>query len=491
MISSFDLEAARRLPLAEAALRLLHRATDDDFLNGVFERHRGRSYEGTITFPLFVRLISDALLGHRGGSAHQTFLHARADQSLGATVQAAYGKLGRVPLDLSLGLFAESAARLREVAPAPVANPLPAALGAFWALGLDGKKLKYVAKKLKPLRALKGNIFGGKLLVVQDMATQHAVAAQAVADGEAADNPLVPGAVERVRAVPGTRPRLWVGDRAFCDLKLLGLMSAGADQFVVRHNSSCGFRADPGVPARTGTDDENRPYREEWGWLGAPNHRHRARVRKITVARAGDDPLALVTSLDDADRYPAFDLLKLYRSRWGIETMFQRVVQTFELRHLIGGTPQATVFQAVLCLLLYNITLLIRDYVAVPAEREPRAVSLDLLFGDVRRELTGWMTVLGADAGVAVLRQRALHEPEDLRRHLAETLATVWVDRWTKAPARKRPPPRPPRAYICGGHTSVDKILRGAHHEIALTPSKKPKRNTNKNPPPFETKKDV
>src|SRR5207249_5692295 len=88
-------------------------ALDDHFLNGVFARHHGRSYEGTISFPLFVNLVADSLRGHRGPSAHQAFKAAQADKSLDASVQAMYAKLRRVPLTLSSGLFAEVAARLR------------------------------------------------------------------------------------------------------------------------------------------------------------------------------------------------------------------------------------------------------------------------------------------------------------------------------------------------------------------------------------------
>ena len=490
MNSTFDIEAARRLPLADAALRLLHYATNDDFLTGVFDQHRGRSYESTICFPLFVHLITDSLLGHRG-SAHQTFQHAQENESLETTVQAMYGKLRRVPLELSLGLFADTAAQLRTVGSSAVTNPLPMSFATFWVLGFDGKKLKYVVKRLKPLRGLKGTIIGGKLLVVQDLATQQAVAVQAVADGEAADNPLVPEAVARVRSMPESRPRLWVGDRAFCDFKLLRLLSADADHFVVRFNTSCGFHPDTTVPTRTGKDDENRAYREEWGWLGKPNNPHRVRVRKITVTRAKDDPLAFVTSLLDADRYPAIDVLTLYRSRWGIEVMFQRAVQTFDLRHLIGGTPQATVFQAVLCLLLYNITMMIRDFVAVGADRKPKEVSLDLLFDDVVRDLTAWGEVIGVDATLELLRTTVTRDAKDLRRYLEKKLGTAWTDRWIKSPTRKRPPKSPLRAYICGGHTSVDKILRGAHQEIPFKPAKKTIGKTSKKPPPFETKKRV
>ena len=421
MTSAFDIEVCHRLPLADAAFRLLDYVTDDDFLRSIFGRYHGRSYEDIISFPLFVHLLSDALLGHRG-SAHQTFKHALEEDTLEASVQAMYGKLRRVPLGLSVGLFTEVASRLRTVAPPVVANRLPASFAEFWTLGFDGKKLKYVAKQLKPLRGLKGEIFGGKLLVVQDMRTQQAVTVEAVADGETGDNPLVPAVVDRIREMLDPRPRLWVGDRAFCGFELLGLLAEGSDHFVVRFNTSCGFHPDSSQPERTGIDDEKRPYREQWGWLGKANNRHRIRVRMITITCVKEDPLIFVTSLLDADRYPATDVLTLYRSRWGIEVMFLQVVQTFDLRDLIGGTAQATVFQAMLCLLLYNITMTIRDFIAVGANREPKAVSLKLLFDDVRRDLTGWTEVIGIDATLELLRRRG----SATRR----TCGSIWKRFW-------------------------------------------------------------
>jgi hypothetical protein len=484
MTSAFDLEASRRLPLAEAAFRLFDFTLDDDFLNRFFERQRGRSYESVITFPVFVHLVRDALLGHRG-SAHQTFCNAREAGSLEASVQAMYGKLRRVPLELSTQLFSEAAQRLHSVGSPAVSNPLPESLAEFWPLGFDGKKLKYVAKLLKALRGLKGNIFGGKLLAVQDMRTQQAVAVEADADGEAADNPLVPAAVARIRALSHSGPRLWVGDRAFCDFKLLGLLSENGDHFVVRFNTSCGFHGDPTQKMRKGKDSDGRAFQEEWGWLGKAANPHRIRVRKITVIRAGKaDPLILVTSLLDADKYPADDLLTLYRSRWGIEVMFQHVVQTFDLRHLIGATPQATVFQAMLCLLLYNTTMTIRDYVAAATKQEPKEISLKLFLDDVLRDMTAWMEVIGPSATLDLLRETRIDGLEDLRRHLQTILANVWTDRWQKAPTRKNRQKTSPRAYICGGHTSVYKIMRKQHREIPLGPSQNM-------PPPFEAKKDV
>jgi hypothetical protein len=464
MSSSFNLEVLRRLPLAEGVMRLLRFGLADNLLDDVFRQHHGRSYEDVLRFPQFVHLLADGLFEQQR-SGHQTFQRALDEGRVDISLQAIYGKLRRVPISLSLGLFDTASAQMRSVASSVIAQPLPASLQSFWALAFDGKKLKHVLHRLKPLRGLKGNVFGGKLLVVQDMATQQAVAIEAAADGETADNPLVPGAVRRVRALATTKPRLWVADRAFCEYASLPLLAEQGDHFVVRFSAGCKFHAEADMPTRSGVDQDGRSYTEEWGWLGKDQA---VRCRKITVTRPGQQPFALVTNLENADQYPADDLLALYRRRWGIETMFQQVVQTFALRHLIGGTPQGTIFQAVLCFLVYNSMLTIRDYIAVASHREPSKISTKTLFDDVADELTGLLKLVEVGDIMDMFRAYPLDDARTLRTYLQEILADVWCNRWTKAGTRKQPAQRRLRAYLCGGHSSVDKIIRGKHHEISF-----------------------
>jgi len=115
-MEGFAKEVCRRLPLGEAVLRLLDFISQEEFLDGVFERYHGRSFEHVIRFPLFVQLITDALLQH-GGSGHRSFQQAVENEVLEATVRAVYGKLARVPVSLSVGLFAEATRRLEQVFP--------------------------------------------------------------------------------------------------------------------------------------------------------------------------------------------------------------------------------------------------------------------------------------------------------------------------------------------------------------------------------------
>ena len=108
---SFPRQVLNRLPLAEAALWLWSYVLNPDFLDGVFQRHRGRSFEDVLSFPVLLDLIADALLQYNG-SARPALLRAQRDGTLPTKPRAVYTKLGRVPLELSLGLLEETTARL-------------------------------------------------------------------------------------------------------------------------------------------------------------------------------------------------------------------------------------------------------------------------------------------------------------------------------------------------------------------------------------------
>jgi hypothetical protein len=454
-MQTFEREVCQRLPLADSVFHLLDFCTEEGFLNDVFDRYRGRSYQDILTFPQFVQVISDTLL-ERQRSAHQHFQDAQEQGTLPTCVEALYGKLRRVPLPLSQGLLGEATARLRQVFP-NVTDPLPKSLDGLEVYAFDGKKLKFVAKRLKCLRVVRGQILGGKLLVAQHVATGLAVAIQADADGEASDNSLVAGAVAQVRQSTSDKPRLWVGDRAFCDLKQIPVLKAEGDHFLLRYHPKTHFHRDESRAVPTGVDSQNVPYTEEWGWLGAADNPNRQYVRRITLHRPGAEAIIVVTDLLDAVAYPAADLLETYRRRWGIEKLFQRVTEVFDLRHLIGNTPQATVFQAAFCFLLSNVIQTIRGYVAEIQKCEPEKISTQLLFEEVVEELTVWQKFVSAAQTVEWLRDRA-KTPEEIMAYLRDRLASTWKDRWRKAKTKKPPKEKPPTQYLHGGHSQGQDI---------------------------------
>jgi hypothetical protein len=475
-----------RLPLAEASLLLLDHVTHDDFLRGVFDRYRGHSYERVISFPVFVRLISDALLEH-DAVARQSFLRAQQDGTLEATLAAAYGKLARVPLTLSQGLLLEASRRLQELFPAAASTPLPPSLAPFNLVVVDGKKIKHVARRLKATRQTLGQLFGGKLVVALALSSRLAVAMAADADGEVSDTPLLPQTLRQARqVVPG--PRLWIADRLFCDLDQPALFSQDGDHFLIRYNARVTFQRDQDEPLRQGKTAKGESYVEEWGWLGTAKDPRRRYVRRITLFRPGhpEGDVILVTDLLEAEQFLATDLLEAYLLRWEVENCFQRVTEVFALRRLIGGTPEATVYQAAFCLVLHNVVTVLRGYVAQGSGQEAEAISLEELFKDVERQLISWNAVFTVSETVGLLQGFAA---EQLGRRLQELLGGAFLERWRKTTGSGKPKVKGPKVYPPGGHTSVYRLLRAARRARSRPPSPEIAATDQGDPPP--TKQDL
>lgn len=457
-MEGFDKEVCRRLPLAEAALRILDYVCQEEFLEAVFARHHGRSYEDVLTFAMLVQLVSDALLEYEG-SGRQAFERAREAGELETGSRAPYGKLARVPLCLSLGLLAEAMTRLNELYPHTVADKAaPRSLRKLEIVYHDGKTIKHVAKRMKVLRQYLGKVLGGKLVVSQSLRTGMAVCMVADEDGESGESKLVPAAVAQVRScLPG--PFLHVGDRGFCDLKQTLVFTEEDDHFLVRWNQKLHFHRDTSQSIITKFDSARRMYKEDCGWIGQPGDPRRRYVRRIRLKRgAGEEEIVLLTDLLDAEAYPASDLLQVYLERWGIERMFQQVTEVFHLKSLIGSSPRATVFQASFCFLLYNVIQVMRAYIAEGQRLAPKEISSENLFEDVHRQLTAWTELLSVEATVTLL-WTTWTAPQVVRR-LQSLLHGQWSELWRKTKNKKPPPPHPKKTWPKGGHTSVYRVLR-------------------------------
>jgi DDE family transposase len=447
--------ALQRTPLANATLSLWSYLLQPSVLDGIFEQHRGRSFEDVLKFSTFVDLIRDALVLYKG-SGRGSFQNAEEQGELPTCQRAVYGKLGRIPISLSLGFFEDASERIRGILPqVNRGTAIPASLSGMTVTILDGKQLKKVAKRLKPLRCKPGKVVGGKILVAYLPAEGVAVAMAADLDGEANDIRLMPELVPRARArILG--PRLWVADRQFCDLNQPTLLTEQGDHFLIRRSLKTHFHADPQRPAQTSVDAQGRTVIEEWGWIGAEKEKRRRYVRQIRLIRPGEEEILLVTDLLDSQQYPASDLLEVYLTRWEIERVFQQITEVFELRHLIGSMPQATIFQAAFCLVLYNLLQVIRAYVAASQEMPVDAVSVEQIFEDVQKQLTA-LTVLFPSRTIADWFTEELSQEEIIAR-LRILLGTVWTPRYRKA-INKRPRPKVKKAKGSGAHTSVHKVL--------------------------------
>jgi Transposase DDE domain len=450
----FDRQVLHRLPLAEAVYRLLAFGLDPAFLEPLYDCHRGSSYTKAISFATLTHLVSDALFAGKSGLS--VFQKSQADGTLPASIEALYGKLRRVPAAVSIALLEHASQRIEALFPAGRAEyALPTALAPFTGLVIDGKVSKGVPHRLKALRQAKGGLIGGRALVAYHLGRGQVLSFHGEEDGDANDVRFFPALAGGLRRrIAGQR--LWVADRQFATLPALALMQQGDDAFIVRYSKAVSCHVDPGRPARTGADEEQRPVVEEWGWLGRSQRRPGLYVRRITVSRAGQDPLIVLTSLLDAEQYPAVAVLDVYRHRTDIEYVFERITEVFQLRRLIGTSPRATLFQLSLCLLLYNVLQLVRGYVAAANDKPLDEVSPKKLLEDVREEMIALLKVLSRETIIDALGRPL--SSEELSQLLGVRLAR-WEERWSKAARRRHRPPKPRKK---SGHACAHRILRAA-----------------------------
>jgi hypothetical protein len=457
-MDGFDKEVLRRVPLAHATLSLFAYALNDPFLDEVFQKYRRRGYEAILKFPELVRLIGDALLIHHGHGL-PSFRQAAEKGQLPVLIGSVYPKLARIETAVSQALLRESSMKMCGLFDYPD-SPVPPSVAVFQVITLDGKTIKNVRRQLKHLRPLRGKLLGGKLCVAQDLHTGIALAMEAREDAEVNEVRLAPQLVGQIRGMDAlSRPKFWMGDRQYCDLNLMRLFTEGRDHFLIRMNKTLGFTPDPQRPAKSGIDARNRPFTEEWGWVGSVKNKRRRYVRKIKLSRpkAEKGDIILLTDLLDETTYPARDLLDTYLLRWGIEKMFQLITQVFCLRQLIGCTPRANIFQAAFCLVIYNAIVVTRSYVAQAGKVKPEEVSTANLFKDVHEELIA-QTKLGSPRAV-IQMMKPVKTQVRMRRLLRDLLASRWRSSWRKTPSNPRKT-RGRTQRVKSGRTNVFKELQ-------------------------------
>lgn len=95
---------------------------------------------------------------------------------------------------------------------------------------------------------------------------------------------------------------------------------AGGDHFIIRRTKTIHFASD-GPPAE-GVDARGRRWTDRTGLLGAVRNPERRLVRNVTLHRAGEEDVTILTDLVDPAAFPAEQLLDAYLRRGGIEQVF-------------------------------------------------------------------------------------------------------------------------------------------------------------------------
>jgi len=328
----------------------LEQALPPAWIDEVFQECRQRQYPRELMFSTIVELMTLVTLGLRP-SLHAA---ARKMDTLPVSVAALYDKLRRPEPAVLRGLVRGSAQRL-----APVAQEIDARASLpGWRLRIvDGNHLPGSEKRLAPLREHRGAALPGHSLVVYD--PDLGLVCDIVACEDAHQS-------ERVGVLPlidsAEAGQLWIADRHFCTHTIVQGLSRAKAGFIVREHArhprlaglgdwSQAVRIDTGLLREQAIEVQDIDDGQALAW-------RRIEVELDTPTDAGETVIRLWTNLPAT--VDAATIAALYRKRWRIEGLFQRLESVLHSEIKSLGHPRAALLGFTVAVLAYNVVALLQ-----------------------------------------------------------------------------------------------------------------------------------
>jgi IS4 transposase len=413
----------KQTPITVMARLALQRALAPAWVDAVFEKHRQYQYQGELLFSTTVELMSLVAVGMRP-SIHAAF---KAAPNLPVSVQALYDKIKRTDPKLVRALVRGSAERLSPVAESMRAVPSPTLKG-YRVRIIDGNHLPASEKRLKPLRAFRGAALPGQSLVVYDPASQIVVDIVPCEDGHANERSLMAPILAHAQA-----GELWIADRNFSTRDILAGWHARGCGFIVREHGCSPHPRETGPLCRmgrveTGTVHEQAVAIESE--TGQTIALRRIELHLDTPTEDGDTVIRLLTNLPKS-QFGGGKVAHLYRRRWRIETLFQRLESVLHSEVISLGHPRAALLAFGVAILAWNVLAILQEAVKARHDLEDAGIELSpyYLATEIKAQYAGMMTAIAVAAWEAydgltipqlscVLLDMAAHvDPHRLRKH--------------------------------------------------------------------------
>jgi IS4 transposase len=320
-------------PITVMARLALQRALEPAWIDAVFAQHGQHQYRGELLFSTTVELMSVVVTGMRP-SVHAAY---QAATNISVSVQALYDKINRVHPKLVRELVRGSAERLLPVVESMRNPPCPTLKG-YRVRIIDGNHLPASEKRLKPLRAFRGAALPGQSLVVYDPATELVTDIVPCEDGHANERSLMAPILAHAQA-----GELWIADRNFSTRAILAGWHGRGCGFIVREHGCSPHPAEMGAPRRIGRIDTGVVYEQAVAIDDGAGHMialRRIELHLDTPTEDGDTVIRLLTNLPKS-QFNGCKVARLYRRRWSIETLFQRLESVLHSEMTTLGRPRA------------------------------------------------------------------------------------------------------------------------------------------------------
>lgn len=442
-------------PVTVMARLALQRALEPKWVDALFEQERGARYTRELLFSTTVELMSVVAMGMRP-SLHAA---AKACQELPVSVQALYDKIRRTDPALIRCLVRGSADRLQAVLAPMISDKTPTVPG-YRVRIVDGNHLPASEKRLKPLRGFRGAALPGQSLVVYDPDCEMVVDLMPCEDGHAQERTLMEPLIE-----PAQAGQLWIADRNFSTRGiLLGLHNRKCSLIVREHGRTPNPRALDALRYQ-GRIASGAVYEQAVAIENDDGHLFRLRRVEICLdepTEGGETVIRVLTNLPKS-QFTARRVARLYRHRWQIESMFQRLESVLHSEVKSFGHPRAALLAFGVAVLAYNVLAVLQAAVRQAHELEAMDMVLSsyCLAGEIKTYYAGMMMAVAAAAWerydamdmaklARVLLQIARHaNPAALRKH----------PRGPKPPNKKRYVP----GSVARRHVATARVLKDGY----------------------------
>jgi IS4 transposase len=375
----------KQAPASVMTKLVLEQAVAAEWVDKVFDEHRQRQYSRELLFSTVVELMSLVSLGLRP-SLHAA---ARKMEGLSVSLAAVYDKIRRTEPELLRALISGSAERLEPtIKTLGHSSVLPG-----WQLRIvDGNHLPATQKRLGPLRSERGAARPGFSVVVYDPDLDLVVDLQPWEDAYASERVSVLPLLARASA-----GQLWMADRLYCTLPVLQACENTGASFIVRQHSKHPRLIQESDWQESGMVDSGT-VREQIIEVKSGRRWRRVELSLQTENDSGDSVMWFWSNLPDT--ISAQQIADLYRRRWSIEGMFQRLESVLDSEIKSLGSPKAALLGFASAVLAYNVlSVLKRSVEQAHRENQPEGweVSIFHLAVHVRSDYQGMQIALPAE----------------------------------------------------------------------------------------------
>lgn len=441
-----------RTPISVMAQATMTHALSSDALDAVFEETAESQYTKQLMFSTVVDVMGLAVC-KIAPSVHAALQDVK--DSLPVSITAFYDKLNGTEPALTQALVDHTASRLRPVIDMMGGGMTPLLPGCRVRI-IDGNHFAVTQRRLKVLHRSIAGPLPGQALVVLDPELMLATQMIPCEDGHAQERSMTQEILGLVQ-----RNDVWIADRNFCTAALLSGVTERKAYYIIRQHAKTAICSEGALRkcGRSDTGDVFEQTVELKDVSGGVMKARRIVIRLRKPTRDGDTEMAILTNLPKSVA-SALTVVRLYRKRWTVETMFQQLTDMLDGEIDSLAYPRAALLGFAIALAAYNVlsTVLAALRAKFGEKKVTQEVSLYYVANEVRAMLPGLQLVLDPEDWDIYAKM----SPQQFADQMLSWASHVRLPKYKRHPrGPKKPVPKRTR-YAKKTHVSTARLLAKA-----------------------------